>query len=286
MSSSRIMQGTTSHVYRALALAIILFNGDTEAQSTITSTSTTTAAATTVTITLLHATSSLAQSTDNTFSTNTYALAAVLDSTTSSISSIVTATSTIAHTTTTISMSSNSLSSVVLNSTNYYRSHHQANPVRWNDTLADYAKDYAEGCIWKHSGGPYGENLAANFENSTLAIDAWAHEEKKYDYSKRKFSTSTGHFTQLVWKNTTDVGCAVIDCNNNANGGVQGAYLVCEYSPAGNVQGQFKWNVGKPGITKDGTLGFGSAAARSSGTCRGSLVLALITTWLLLVIIV
>jgi hypothetical protein len=46
---------------------------------------------------------------------------------------------------------SNSLQSAVLNSTNYYRSVFQAQDLVWNDTLADFAEDYAQGCIWQHS---------------------------------------------------------------------------------------------------------------------------------------
>lgn len=49
------------------------------------------------------------------------------------------------------SSNSSSLQSAVLNSTNFYRTQHQVEPVKWNDTLADFAEDYAKGCIWKHS---------------------------------------------------------------------------------------------------------------------------------------
>lgn len=32
-------------------------------------------------------------------------------------------------------------------------------------------------------------------------------EASMYDYDNPNFSEETGHFTQLVWKNTTTVGC-------------------------------------------------------------------------------
>jgi len=41
--------------------------------------------------------------------------------------------------------------SAVLNSTNYYRAQHQAGSLSWDDSLAQYAQDYAEKCQWKHS---------------------------------------------------------------------------------------------------------------------------------------
>ena len=39
----------------------------------------------------------------------------------------------------------------VLNSTNYFRTQHQANAVTWDSTLASFAQNYAEKCIFEHS---------------------------------------------------------------------------------------------------------------------------------------
>jgi hypothetical protein len=108
-------------------------------------------------------------------------------------------------------------------------------------------------------GGPYGENLASGYPNTTLAIDGWGDEEKDYNYSKKKFSEAVGHFTQLVWSNTTAVGCGLVDCENTGKNGVQGEYLVCEYWPRGNVLGQSGDNVRKKGMAKDGTPGMGGS---------------------------
>jgi hypothetical protein len=41
----------------------------------------------------------------------------------------------------------------------------------------------------------------------------------------------TGHYTQVVWKTTTEIGCGM--ATGSAND-----YLVCQYSPGGNVIGQ------------------------------------------------
>lgn len=92
-------------------------------------------------------------------------------------------------------------------------------------------------------------------------MDAWANEEEKYDYEKPTFSEATGHYTQLVWKNTTSVGCGATQCSNDGPNGVKGWFLVCEYSPRGNVVGAFSENVGKPGEGKDGDPGFGGASS-------------------------
>ncbi len=116
-------------------------------------------------------------------------------------------------------------------------------------------------------GGPYGENLALGFPTAAQGIDAWAAEEQQYNYAKATFSEQTGHFTQLVWEDTTKVGCAAVQCANDATDGANGLYLVCEYHPRGNVLGEFKSNVRKPGESANGQEGLG-AAPRLGGCSR------------------
>ncbi|OAQ66760.1 SCP-like extracellular protein [Pochonia chlamydosporia 170] len=131
--------------------------------------------------------------------------------------------------------------SAILNSTNFYRDQHNASAVSWNKTLASFAGAYLQksDCQFEHSGGPYGENLAEGYPNATASVEAWGNERDKYDFSDPQFGHDTGHFTQLVWKNTTAVGCDRRLC------GEKGWYLVCEYWPRGNVVGQFGEEVGK-----------------------------------------
>ncbi|KFA64535.1 hypothetical protein S40285_06429 [Stachybotrys chlorohalonatus IBT 40285] len=126
--------------------------------------------------------------------------------------------------------------SAILNSTNMYRTEHNASDVSWNETLAEFAADYLDDieCDFEHSGGPYGENLAIGYENATASVEAWGNERDEYDFDDGGFEAETGHFTQLVWKNTTDVGCDRRLC------GERGWYLVCEYWPRGNVVDQFE----------------------------------------------
>jgi cysteine-rich secretory family protein len=47
--------------------------------------------------------------------------------------------------------------------------------------------------------------------------------------------TATGHFTQVVWKSTMRVGCAMATCPAPGTSGIQGTLWVCEYAPAGNI---------------------------------------------------
>jgi Cysteine-rich secretory protein family len=101
-------------------------------------------------------------------------------------------------------------------------------------------------------------------------VDAWGDESAKYDFSKPTgFSEQTGHFTQLVWKATTDVGCGVANCSaddadDGADGKAVGWFLVCEYWPVGNVEGDhneyFEENVDRsisqaPGFKQTNSLG-------------------------------
>jgi hypothetical protein len=88
--------------------------------------------------------------------------------------------------------------------------------------------------------GPLGENLAAGTGSFTIAhaISSWNAESAQYNPSNPQAS----HFTQVVWKATTELGCAVQTCNGIFPSG-PATYYVCEYSPQGNVIGEIAQNV-------------------------------------------
>ncbi|KAL7895888.1 CAP domain-containing protein [Trichoderma sp. SZMC 28014] len=126
--------------------------------------------------------------------------------------------------------------SAILNSTNTYRRQYNASSLSWNATLEKFATSYLQSdttCRFAHSGGPYGENLAIGYPNATASVEAWGNEEAKYNFNDPGFSEETGHFTQLVWKTTTTVGCGRKLC------GTRGWFVVCEYWPRGNVGGEY-----------------------------------------------
>ena len=146
---------------------------------------------------------------------------------------------------------------------NEYRKEHNASELTWNVTLAEAAAKHAEECIFEHTeNNPYGENLVAGYANMSASMAAWADERDLYNFDEGKFDEKTGHFTQMVWANTTQVGCGRCYCGGGKKetGGddsdkAPGWMVVCEYSPPGNYEGQFKENVLKGSYEKGAASG-------------------------------
>jgi pathogenesis-related protein 1 len=126
---------------------------------------------------------------------------------------------------------------------NRARAKHCAPPLKWSSKLAASAQKWADnlgahGCGLQHSGGPHGENLAAGSEgflDAAAVVGMWVDEGRHYKGGG--FSMKTGHFTQVVWHATREVGCARARCS-----GLE--VWVCQYDPPGNVEGQYRENVG------------------------------------------
>lgn len=57
-----------------------------------------------------------------------------------------------------------------------------------------------------------------------------------------------GHFSQIVWKGTTHVGCATVMCHGlgNIDSSSSLPFTVCNYSPPGNYAGEYGSNVLPP----------------------------------------
>jgi hypothetical protein len=141
----------------------------------------------------------------------------------------------------------------IVNRHNVHRAKHCAPAVVWDDEVAASAQAWADQCTFSHDDparGELGENLAAGTtltESPERPVDSWYSEVKAYDFAAPGFSLNTGHFTQLVWKATTKIGCAVKTCPASSifpDGGEGDALLyVCRYAPIGNLAGEFEANV-------------------------------------------
>jgi pathogenesis-related protein 1 len=120
-------------------------------------------------------------------------------------------------------------------------------PVTWDDTVAAYAQAYAEqrrgDCQLIHTplGRPYGENIYGGRGGGTQwtagdAVTWWVSEKKYYDHGSNTCSAPAGqsclHYTQVVWRDSTAIGCARVVCDSG-----DGLFIICSYNPPGNYRG-------------------------------------------------
>jgi uncharacterized protein YkwD len=128
---------------------------------------------------------------------------------------------------------------------NNYRTLHGVPSVTWSETVAASAQAYADTCPTGHSGSGYGENIAwASYDpGMSMVVQWWYDEEPLYDYNNPGYTSGTGHFTQVVWKGTTEIGCGfATGCSSPSSANV----WVCRYNPPGNVLGRFAENIFPP----------------------------------------
>lgn len=121
-------------------------------------------------------------------------------------------------------------------------------PLRWDERLAASAQGWADHLAatgrFEHApesaDNPEGENLWAGTRGAfTLErmVDAWIREKRYFTPGLFPNNSATGnvddigHYTQLMWRDTGEVGCAL------ARGSAEDV-LVCRYSDAGNYIGE------------------------------------------------
>ena len=124
----------------------------------------------------------------------------------------------------------------------------------WSNSLAADAKSWADELVKLNQGKikgvdiPHsekstrpgqGENLASEMAASSGTVSPPSTESLLQGWVDEKPSMG-GHYTQMVWKNTKEVGCAIATSNEKTSNGMAGvvAYLVCRYSPPGNIRGE------------------------------------------------
>lgn len=60
--------------------------------------------------------------------------------------------------------------------------------------------------------------MAIGYGDAIAVVNAWTSGERpKYDYNNPGFSSATGHFTQVVWRTSTTVGCGRALCGKFAH---------------------------------------------------------------------
>lgn len=125
---------------------------------------------------------------------------------------------------------------------NRERSDVGSQPLSWDASLArsaaEYARELARTEHFDHDldNETEGENLwmgSRSYFTLEDMIGMWA-EEKKILPRLRSWHDdvhAVGHYTQMVWKDTTRVGCAIASSRRFD-------YLVCRYGPQGNYLGE------------------------------------------------
>ena len=120
-----------------------------------------------------------------------------------------------------------------------------------NEELNDMASKYAESLVNHkgkvinfsniYKGQIVGENvIISESKRAEDTFNAISKEKNLYDFNENKFSKMTGHFTQTIWKETTDIGIGFWHDKINKK-----YYSVILYYPCGNCLGKFKKNINK-----------------------------------------
>jgi len=112
-------------------------------------------------------------------------------------------------------------------------------PLTWSDRLADLAQGWANRLLaskrFAHRpASAYGENLFEIVGARTSPVHVvytWDSESQDYDYASNTCRKVCGHYTQIVWASTKQVGCGVArDFKREV--------WVCNYDPPGNWTGK------------------------------------------------
>ena len=124
---------------------------------------------------------------------------------------------------------------------NKYRAEVSVPPLTWSAEVAAsaqaWAEDMASSGKFRHSGSRYGENIWAGTANAYSLdemVTSWGDEKANFEYGTSSNSRNggvVGHYTQIIWRNSTQVGCGLA-----SGGGTD--YFVCQYNPPGNYVGQ------------------------------------------------
>ncbi|GAU89575.1 hypothetical protein RvY_02110 [Ramazzottius varieornatus] len=126
--------------------------------------------------------------------------------------------------------------------------------IQWNAEAAQGAQQHANNCVFQHNANTNrstsqfsscGQNIAMNSGGSPMSwktvIDMWYNEVASCsDGTAVTCSSTAGHYTQIVWAKTWQIGCGFSSCGGKMN------FFVCNYCPAGNFNGQLPYVRGPP----------------------------------------
>ncbi|KAL4646877.1 cysteine-rich venom protein ablomin-like [Arapaima gigas] len=121
--------------------------------------------------------------------------------------------------------------------------------MSWSDEVAASAQKWVDQCELRH--GPPGSRMVGGYqcgENLFLSgtmmawsdvVGAWHSEVRNYQYPNgSKNGSPIGHYTQVVWYGSYEVGCGVAACNSSIY------FYGCQYFRAGNFRGVVPYAAG------------------------------------------
>ncbi|KAL2100078.1 hypothetical protein ACEWY4_004472 [Coilia grayii] len=151
---------------------------------------------------------------------------------------------------------------------NSYRQLHGASPLTMSRDLCRTAQKWADHLLaskkMQHSQADHGENLYYAWSSAPKqihgkeAVDNWYSEIKDYNFRKPGFQSGTGHFTQVVWRGSEELGVGLATDGNTV-------IVVGQYLPAGNITnpGYFEKNVLPAGSSVKAHADAGAASGGS-----------------------
>ncbi|MCJ1319359.1 hypothetical protein MMC15_004695 [Xylographa vitiligo] len=160
-----------------------------------------------------------------------------------------------------LDVTSPTYAAIALQHHNVHRANHSADALVYNQTLASWAQTKAESCVWDESFPAGASGVGMNIAQGTylgagnlsaVISDMWYNSElaefpgygiADLDVTSPAFQ-NWGHFSQLVWKGTTAVGCGSSPCSAGTSIG-SGYFVACLYYAPGNYVGDFT-QVGAP----------------------------------------
>jgi hypothetical protein len=145
--------------------------------------------------------------------------------------------------------------------------------LTWSNSLAADAQSWANELVklnqgkdinqaeTEHAPGNKAENIASGYKASSSGevsppstaslVQDWVNEKQYWKGGTfgspdscqapgQAAGKGCGHFTQVVWRTTTEVGCGIATLDGKTSSGLSGKWyaLVCRYSPEGNWLGQ------------------------------------------------
>lgn len=133
---------------------------------------------------------------------------------------------------------------------NEFRSKHGVKMLKLNSKLCKFAGEWATNLASRanpihRSNSPYGENIFCTWSNSPYRmvvhgrepVEHWYGEVESHVFNKEPTTLRTGHFTQVIWRDSKELGVGQAQSKSGQ------VVIVCNYDPPGNFIGSFSENV-------------------------------------------